>query len=268
MAGPVLALYGNVGPVTGSIRYDGDVRILGSVLPGYRVIATGNVFITRHVRGAKVVADGGIAVNGIVGPNVLLDAVGAVSVLQATDARIFAGLDIEVRAAAERSDLAAGRRILFSGAPGLLRGGRVLAGVGLEARRIEAGGGKPPLLRIGEEPFGEISADLEERLAAAELGAQRTVDPKSCSPEEYRAGRAAIAASKNLARSLERKLAQLARVEDRTGTPYLKVTGSERVQAELRLGGSPVECGDGPMLVTLDEGAATTRPLEEAVRAE
>ncbi|MHC4861009.1 MAG: FapA family protein, partial [Planctomycetota bacterium] len=68
MGAPVLTLYGSVGPVTGSLRRDGGLRIMGSVLPGYRVMATGDVFISRNVRGARVLAGGGISVNGLVGP--------------------------------------------------------------------------------------------------------------------------------------------------------------------------------------------------------
>ena len=267
MGHPALALYGNVGPVSGSIRHDGDVRILGSVSPGYRVTASGNVFVTGNVRGAKVHAGGGIAVNGIVGPNALLDAVGAVSIMQVTDAKVLAGLDIEIRTAAERTDLAAGRRILFTGPPGLLRGGSAIAGIGLEAERIECAGGRRPRLRLGLDPFAETPAVLEERLELARRCVKESVDPEA---EDYRHRVATIAAAHVLRGSLEMKLARMARAEDRKGTPYLKVTGTGTVRADIRLGDNQLELEAGPLMVVLDNdaGGATQLPLEEAARAE
>lgn len=241
---------------------------MGSVLPGYRVVATGDVFISRNVRGARVLASGGISVNGMVGPSALLDAVGSISVLQATDARLVAGLDIEVRTAAERSDLVAGRRVVFSERPGLLMGGRVSAGVGLEAVRIECAGGEKPQIRLGADPFVEVREELVKRYDFAVRHAEVIPEPSTVPPEQYLSKVAARRAHKNLTESIQRRLDRLGRFAGRSDSPYLRVSGRGTVRAVITLGSAAETQTNepAPLVAVVEEGAVALRSLKEAVR--
>ena len=86
-----LVIHGNVDVLGGDVHHDGDVHVLGSVRPGTRLIAAGDVTVVGGVDGATVEADGDLRVHGIAtGSGVTLDAVGSVIVRQAEDTVIRA----------------------------------------------------------------------------------------------------------------------------------------------------------------------------------
>jgi len=271
MGEPSLTIYGDVGPVTGDVLHDADVRITGSVLPGFRVETTGKVVISGNVRDGHVIADGDIGVYGIAsGPDALLDSAGTVAVRHAADLRVQAGRDVVIRALAERAHLVAGRRVLFAGPPGLLRGGSVRAGWGLEVGRIEAEGDRDVEIVVGLSPFDQPVEQLAERLTFARDRGAAAVMREVGTPEDYLRQVREADAYRSLAVSLERRLAQVEAAEPPSQPPYLRVTGRGPVGAKVRLGevGDALRTrngrGEGPFRAVVNGGEVAVRPLEEA----
>lgn len=265
-----LTIYANVGPSTGDVEHDGHVRVFGSVTPGHTVRATGDVFVAREVRDAKIFAGGDIVVNGAAqGEDAELDAVGSIRVRQASDVRLFAGRDIEIAAAAERAELAAGRRILIGGAPGVLRGGVARAGVGLEAVRIESAAGAAAEIVVGLSPFRERREELESRLFFARAREQEARSRGETGPRAYRRRIADALSWRTLAEALERRIRQAETAEDFRQPPYLRVSGAGPVRARLTLG--PIEDAlrdvkeqwSGGFAIVLAGEEARVRPIEE-----
>ena len=267
MGGPPLLIHGHVGPASGELHHPGDVKIEGSLLSGGHVRADGDLHIAGHVTAATAESAGNLTVGGIVsGSTTILDALGGIRVLHALDAELLAGLDIVVEAAAERCRLYAGGEILFSGRPGLLRGGIARARRGIAATRIEAGGGEPARIEIGGRVFVEDPEELEERLAFAR---RQTIQAKvnlGDSPEAYRRGLAGLRAYRRLARTLGHRLRQSRASGAHPDAPLLRVTGSESVSAVVSLGPDGHQAdlpSHGPFEVRLTRDGPKNRPLKE-----
>jgi hypothetical protein len=245
------------------------VRIDGSLLPGGRVRADGNLHILGNVASAVATVSGNIRVDGVVsGTATVLDAIRCIAVWQVEDALLMAGRDIVVLTAAERCRLQAGGEILLTGSPGLLRGGVAQAGTGITASRIEAGAGKPAVLEIGGQVFPEDLAELEERLAFTRQQTMRAKLQGGGSPETYRRGLAGLRAYRKLARKLGHRARQMRMAMDR-GTPSLKVTGDAPVSAVLHFGpdGRAVETPPhGPFELAGPEDGARVPSSREVVR--
>lgn len=264
-----LTIYGNVDPLSGDLRHDGDVRVFGSVLPGSQIVATGDLLVTRDVRDAVLVAGGDLTVNGLVaGETTVLDVLGSVLVRQAVDVKVLAGLDIRIRAAADRCDLSAGRRIVVYDSPALLRGGTCRARVGVEARRIDASAGRPARIEIGRPPFPETEKDLLDRLDFARKRSRVTSFASSDPARAFRRNSDAFT-WRTLAAALERKLTRLRRSAANRQPPYLRVSGPGPVRAEVTLG--PVrnalaggrEQQEGAFVAVLEGTEVRARAIEE-----
>jgi hypothetical protein len=236
MSGPPLLIHGDVGPATGNVDHPGDVKVEGNVQKGGQVRAEGNVHITGHVTSATVVASGDLTVDGIVsGADSVLDAVGRITAFQVHDAKVLAGLDIEIGSSAERARLRAGKEILLRGVPGLLRGGVARAGHGLAAVRIEAAGTSPADLRLGGHVFEEDPAEMEERLAFTRKHTVQAKMTSSSSPDAYRRTLAGLRAYRKLARTLGHRMQRIRAVES-SEDPVLEVIGDGPAHAVLRIG--------------------------------
>ena len=59
---PVAIIKGDVNYESGNIDFDGSVQIMGSILPGFTVNATGDVYVDKNIDDAKVTANGDIIV--------------------------------------------------------------------------------------------------------------------------------------------------------------------------------------------------------------
>ena len=276
MREPALTVHGDAGPITGDIRHSGTIRILGSVRPGRRIEAGGSLFVARHVRGSTLVAGVDIVVNGIVsGPGAELDAVGDIRVRQAFDATIYAGRDLQIHAIAERCLLGAGRRILASGSPGAICGGRALPGVGVEVRRLLSSGGVPVRVEAGRSPFPETTERLEERLAFARNRAAEALLRPTDQLKDIRRRAFEAATYRNLALALERRLARVGAAEGENAPPCIMVKDRGAVEADLLLGphggrvDEPMSFGRGAFVAVLSGERSKISPLnaqEEAAR--
>ncbi len=267
MGGVPLLIHGDVGLASGEIHHRGDVKIDGSLLPGGQVRAEGDLHITGNVTSATTEVTGNLTVDGIVsGSTTILDAIGRIRVLHALDAKLLAGQDIIVEAAAERCQLHAGGEILLSGPPGLLRGGTARARRGVTAARIEAGGGEPARIEIGGRVFAEDPEELEQRLAFARKHTVQTKISLGDSPEAYRRGLAGLRSYRRLARTLGHRLRQLRAADAPSDVPLLRVTGCEPVSALVHLGPDARQADlppHGPFEIGLTSDGPMNRPLEE-----
>jgi hypothetical protein len=233
-----LTVHGDAGPVTGSIRHEGDIRILGSVLSGCRVEASGDILVMRDVRSAEVLGGGDVAIQGLtVGPDAVVDAVGSVSLRHAADARVAAGLDIEITALAERCELVAGRRIHAAGHPGHIVGGLCRPGRLLTARRVLGSAGRPAVVRVGYPPFAESREELERRLAFVRGRFAAALPAPAATARDARRQAAESAAFRSLLATLARRLAQVGRAAGESGTPGVRILAQGPVEARIWLDG-------------------------------
>jgi hypothetical protein len=272
MGEPALTILGDVGLITGNVHHGGNVRISGSVQPGFAVEARGNILVMGDVRGANVVAEGNVTVRSIVsGPDALIDAIGHVRLGQASDCRILAGKDIEIRASAERCDLAAGRRVLLTGTPGVLRGGTAQAGAGVEVTRVEAACGRPAEIVVGQMPFDDGREQVSLRLEFARNQATAAVMKDCETPKAYRRKTSTIKAYRHLAIALERRLRQIEQTEKVMNAPYLRVEGERPADASVTLGTvkdalrSTSERPGGSFIAVVENGEVAVRPLKESI---
>jgi uncharacterized protein (DUF342 family) len=237
MRNRTLTVYGNVGVVTGDLKHPGDVRIYGSILPGHRVEAGGGLFVAREVRGACAFAGGDLLVNGLVWEHgTHLDAVGSVKVRQIADARVVAGEDIVVRSVAERCDLSAGRRILVTGAPGVIHGGTARAGISVEANRIARSAGKGAVVVVGQSPFSETTDDLEQRINFARQRGSMSGASIADTAEAIRREVASDHAYAQLLATVERRLEQVRIAGEVIDSPSIRVAGRGVVWADVTIG--------------------------------
>ncbi len=94
----IVVINGDVNYDTGNIKFNGSVRINGSVLPGFSVVASGDVIIEKNVDDAYIEADGDIIVKmGAVGKeSVKLVSNGKVTAKYLLNARVEAADEIIV----------------------------------------------------------------------------------------------------------------------------------------------------------------------------
>ncbi|MCU0726958.1 MAG: FapA family protein [Planctomycetes bacterium] len=233
-----LTVHGDAGPITGSIRHEGDILIHGSVLPGCRVEASGSLHVDRDIRSAEALSGGDLTIRGlVVGPETVVDAVGSISLRQAADARIVAGLDIEILTLAERCEIVAGRRIHAAGSPGHIVGGLCRPGRLLTVRRLLASGGRPAVVRVGFPPFAETREELERRLAFTRGRFAALLHARAASAREARRQAAESAAFRSLLGTLARRLSQAIRAAGDGGRPGVRILSPGPVEARIWLDG-------------------------------
>jgi hypothetical protein len=273
MAAPVLTILGDVGLTTGNVRHQGDVRISGFVAAGFTVEAAGNILVMGEVRGAQLVAAGDITVRGSVsGPDAVLDAIGTVRVGQASDAKILAGVDIEVGSAAERCELSCALRVLLSGPPGVIRGGIVRAGVGVETCRVAASCGEDATIEIGDVPFSDRREEVALRLEFTRKQVATAVKADPGTLTDYRRQVGVVRAYRHLAIALERRLKQIGNAEAAAGRRcYLRVSGEHPFGANVSLARvrnalTPERTRNvEPFVAALEDGEVHVRPLKESI---
>jgi len=126
----VREIAGNVGLATGAVHHDGDLRVLGNVLKGMTVRASGDIHIRGDVETAFVDAGGNITIDGgLLGT--ARSATGNVSCRFAQGAQIDATLgNVRVRESSMHSTLHAGGEITIGG---ILLGGTCYGEQGVQA---------------------------------------------------------------------------------------------------------------------------------------
>ncbi|WP_158590480.1 DUF342 domain-containing protein [Noviherbaspirillum cavernae] len=171
---------------TGSIEFDGTLRVGGDVKAGLRIKVTGDVVVNGTVEAAEIVAGGNVAVrNGIVGH---LDSRSGAQALPDTTTRIFcegvvqalfmenahieAGKSIVIERSARQCELLAREEIVV-GKEG--RNGHIVGGSAQATNRIATGTlgtttGIKTQLQVGLDPY------LEKQIAEKDAEFKRRCD--------------------------------------------------------------------------------------------
>lgn len=134
---PQLSIKDDVGVGTGDIDFVGAVEINGSVQAGFKVKATGDVYIKGMVNGGIVSGCNVYISGGVQGMNRgTITAEEDVRASFAESANIEAGNAIFIDDVALHSELRAGRLLAVEGKRGLIAGGYVAAGKEIRAKTI------------------------------------------------------------------------------------------------------------------------------------
>lgn len=138
---------------TGDIDFDGDVRVPGNVISGFKVKASGNISVRGVVEGAELIAGGDIVLErGILGMNKgILIAGGNIASPYIENATVRAGGDIDSNAILH-SDVNAHGIIEVHGKKGYIIGGVVRAGSKIVSKIIGSEMGANTVVGVGNDP--------------------------------------------------------------------------------------------------------------------
>jgi uncharacterized protein (DUF342 family) len=151
---PIYEINGDVDYSIGNIDFIGTVVIRGSVLPGFKIRAAGDIRITGGVEAAELEADGSIEISaGIVGQNKAKIKAGKnVKSSFIQDAIVEATIDVNVSQSIMHSIVRAGRSVNCNGPRGLIVGGTIQAGERVTARTIGNSMSTTTAIEIGVLP--------------------------------------------------------------------------------------------------------------------
>ncbi len=152
---------GDVGPKTGNIVKMGSVKIIGSVLDGYSVKASGNIEVIKSVGAAYLEATGSIIIKlGVNGKNKakLSTEKGDIYSKFIQDAKVFCGKNLIVSESIIHSEVTCNASVILQGGKSAIVGGLVMAYEEIRAKTLGAPAevktclevGIMPLLRSGE----------------------------------------------------------------------------------------------------------------------
>lgn len=169
---------------TGSIKFEGTLRVRGDVKAGMRISVPGDVIVNGMVEAAEIVAGGNVAVHGgIVGhvdarpgsralpeTTARIFCEGAVQALFMESAHVEAGKSILITRSARQCELIAREEVVAGkdGAKtGQIIGGRTQATLKVAAGTLGATSGVKTYVRVGVDPY------LEKQIADKELEFKR-----------------------------------------------------------------------------------------------
>ena len=151
---PVLSISGDVDMSTGNIDFNGSVRIKGSVQPGFRVCAVGDVEISGTVSGGTVEARSITVTGGIQGMSRgSLVAKEDIRASFAENADIRAEKNVYITDVVLHSEIHAGLKIVVEGRRGQITGGNMLAGEEISAKTIGNSMNVSTKLEVGVNPM-------------------------------------------------------------------------------------------------------------------
>ena len=136
----------------GDVTFTGHVFIIGTIAATVCLEAEQNAYIAGHVGGGSVRAGGDILVHGGVtgSDDSEVTAGRTVRARYAQNARIRAGHDVFVQNSVLNSQICAGGKIVVRGEKGLIAGGRIAAGHGVECREAGTERGQQTVFIVGE----------------------------------------------------------------------------------------------------------------------
>jgi hypothetical protein len=170
---------------TGSIAFEGTLRVGGDVKAGMRIKVTGDVVVNGTVEAAEIIAGGNVAVRGgIVGhpdtrpgsqslpeTTARIFCEGTVQALFMESAHVEAGKSIVINRSARQCELIARDEIVVGkGKTGQITGGRTQATLRIATVSLGSSTGTKTYLQVGLDPY------LEKHIANKELELKRKVD--------------------------------------------------------------------------------------------
>ncbi|WP_072329214.1 MULTISPECIES: DUF342 domain-containing protein [unclassified Paenibacillus] len=159
---PIFEVNGDVDYNIGNIDFVGSVVVRGSVLPGFRIKAAGDIRITGNVDGADLEAGGSIEINaGILGHNkATVRAGNRVKCSFIQDATVEAGEEVVANQSIMHSHIRAGRYVTCRGTKGLIVGGQIQAGECVVGRTIGNAMSTVTAIEVGVLP--ELRNELQQ----------------------------------------------------------------------------------------------------------
>lgn len=160
----------DVGPSTGDINFEGNVRVYGNVLTGYSIHAGGDIVVDGVVEGAELIAGGQIVLKrGIQGMNRgRLVAEGNVVTKFIESAEVRAGGYVETDAIMHSYVYARGK-VSADGKRGFITGGEIHSEVEISAKLAGSTMGTVTVLNVGNDPEQmDQLRDLEKELPKLE----------------------------------------------------------------------------------------------------
>jgi len=152
---------GDVDFRTGNVRFDGTILIDGDVRSGFRVNATGSIYINGSVEAAEVYSEKGniIVKSGILGRGrARLIAGGSLYCHYVQDAVIGVKKDVVIEHYAINTSISAGGSIFLIQNEGLIRGGKSYAEQGMRAIEVGSPQNIPTSIGLSGAEFSSLDA--------------------------------------------------------------------------------------------------------------
>ncbi|RKY51839.1 MAG: hypothetical protein DRP89_08660, partial [Candidatus Neomarinimicrobiota bacterium] len=149
----VYHIKGDVDFRTGDVKFGGTILIEGDVRSGFRVDATNSIYINGNVGAADIYSQKGDVVvqMGILGKGrAKVLAGGSLYTGFVQDAKVSVKKDIVIEHYSINSNVYSGGKVTLTQNEGLIRGGRIFAGQGLEAIEIGSSQNIPTEVGISE----------------------------------------------------------------------------------------------------------------------
>ncbi|VUD66621.1 hypothetical protein TDB9533_03639 [Thalassocella blandensis] len=171
----------NVDMASGNINYDGSLMVKGEVFPGMKIKVTGDICVQGVVTKASLHAKNNINVLcGIIGsdpskdgeesPPAIIKAGGNITAQYATQSKITAGIDVDIKEYLSHCEVEAKNKILVgqSGGKGKIFGGTCFAQSGIEANSLGTDGSVKTFVSAGtphhqQKQFENLQSSLNNR---------------------------------------------------------------------------------------------------------
>ncbi|MCX7568543.1 FapA family protein [Tumebacillus sp. DT12] len=173
----IFEVKGDVDFSVGNIDFLGSVLIRGSILPGFKVVAAGDIEVLGNVDGATLEAGGDIQIRGGVQMRNqgAIKAGGTVRVRFLQGATAEAGMDVLVRDSIMHSHISAGRNVLMEAQKSVIVGGLVRAGNEIRTRTLGSPMATPTEVEVGVHPHLRIEmAEIHAKLKELHLNIDKT----------------------------------------------------------------------------------------------
>lgn len=159
---------GDVDMKSGNVNFPGIVRVNGSVQPGFRVIAAGDIEIEETVDAALLSSEGSILIGqGIKGEGkAILRAKKDITSPFAEQAVLIAGENVRLKGACLRCQVKCDGKLLLESEKGNLVGGEVRARQGVAVQNLGSPGGITTLILFGQDYMLKDQIEREEREVA------------------------------------------------------------------------------------------------------
>ncbi len=160
---------GDVDMTSGNVNFPGIVRVNGSVQPGFRVFAAGDIEVEGTVDAAILSSEGSILIGqGIKGEGkAILRAKKDITSPFAEQATLHAGESVHLKGACLRCSVTCNGKLLLDSEKGNLMGGEVRARQGVSAQNLGSPTGVRTLVLFGQDYMLKDQIEREEREVAA-----------------------------------------------------------------------------------------------------
>lgn len=249
---------GDVGPTTGNIRFSGPVHITGSVLPGFFVIAAGEIKVAAGVEAALLSSEKSVHVGqGIIGGGkAAVRAREDISAAFAERVMLMAVRDITLKNACMQCTVKCNGKLSLNGEKGHIVGGQAKSRHGIELTNLGAKNGAQTHVSFGQDYLIGDKIELEEKeLEKLKNGAAQT-DLKIHEAEKNRH-------TEELKKQRAKKLQILKLIDKRTERLFwLREKFEQHFEAEVAVRGTAYP---GAVLESHGRTYEVTREMEKVV---